>query len=473
MCDDPKLSSTHACDLSFPSSSDLVPVAPPVRHAVLAHRSLQHEAIRQAISPIEPSGFTTAACYPDLTAEQVTQLSCENDVLIIGDHLLAWEYERLFTDVRCPVTMVDPSMVFHSYQGAARHMFRERGVTVLPAEDAQRVAQSFAALRARNWLKQSTMLMVCDPDDKHPMRGDVQARAASLHQLTGVKVVVIPVSRLQLMASQVTDSIARKVWEHWRETLISEVDEALSEAHLLDVARLYVGMRQLVDEHQANAIAVQEFEPFLFVKKAMPNIAATALRAEGITTAEEGDLTMLITQMLLASVNQQQAMMANVYLGYRDAWEANKTHGQYPPQAIAADYHQSVAQSTVMLCHFATAGNVPRSMTDDAKYRVVQTLPSWIGQSMTFAIPRLGDAMLARLDENTQELHVYPGTVTQTYDDPDGGWYRGRWLMKLQDINHFVDHAFSAHYAVTMNPSQPILATVCRLLGIDCCLHGS
>jgi hypothetical protein len=111
-------------------------------------------------------------------------------------------------------------------------------------------------------------------------------------------------------------------------------------------------------------------------------------------------------------------------------------------------------------------------MTDDAKYRVIQTLPSWTGQSMTFAIPRLGEVLLARLDEEAGQLHVYPGTVTQTYDDPQGGWYRGRWLVKLKDIHHFVDHAFSAHYAICMNPQLPALQSLCDLRNIELCVHG-
>ena len=78
----------------------------------------------------------------------------------------------------------------------------------------------------------------------------------------------------------------------------------------------------------------------------MPNLAHTALRSEGITTAEEGDIAMLITQLLLSAVHQQQAMMANVYLAYRDQWEKNKAHGEYDPDDEATDFAQCVAAGT-------------------------------------------------------------------------------------------------------------------------------
>jgi hypothetical protein len=230
-------------------------------------------------------------------------------------------------------------------------------------------------------------------------------------------------------------------------------------------------MRQLVDEHHANAMAVLDFEPFLFMKQAMPNLAHTALRSEGITTAEEGDLVMLITQLLLSAVHKQQAMMANVYLAYRDQWERNKTHGEYHPDDEAADFAQCVSDQTAVLCHYGTAGIVPPNMTDDKHYRVVETLPCWKGQSMTFAIPRTGDVLLSRLDENNKQLHVYPGKVTQTFDDPDGAWCRGRWYVNLPGINHFVDHAFSAHYAICMQPQPHALQTLCQLLGLEYSSH--
>ena len=419
------------------------------------------------------AAFTVGGYYTELDADTVTTLSQQCDVLIVCDHLLAWQSQTLFASVKCPVMMIDAPLVFHPYQAACRHMFVNNGVTVLPAQTPQHITESFIALQAQNWLGKSTMLVVTDPADTHPMRGDLHTRAAAIHKKTGASVILIPVDQLKLMASQVTDDHVQQVWEHWRKTLFSTVDPVLTQDHLNDTARLYVAMRQLVDTHQANAIAVEDIGSFLFNNQAMPNLAHTALRAQGITTAEEGDLTMLITQLLLASVNQQQAMMSNVYLGYRDAWEKNKEHDAYTPEAIAADFNQCLVEKTVLLCHFGTAGIVPRSMTDDQFYRVVETKPSWRGQSMSLAIPKRGDAQLARLDESNDELHVYPGKLIRTYDDPEGGWYRGRCLFHMPGIEHFVDHGFSAHYAISLKPNRQVLSTLCHLLGISCCFHGA
>ena len=473
MCNTSPLQNMPSSNMNFPQAKDLCPATGSLRVCVLSFNAPTATLIMDALEQLLGDGFvsfTDGGYYADLTAEQVTEFSEQSDVLILGDHLLVWKAHALFADVRCPVMMMDPSMVFHPYQSSARHVLRQRGLDVLPAEDPQRIVASFTALRAKAWLKNSTAIVISVHDNPHPMCGDVEARAKVLQEMTGVHVVAIPAARLQALAKQVPLTAAQQVWEHWHETLISDVDPALSQDHLLDVARLYVAMHQLIDEHLANAITVQEFEPFLFQKKAMPNVAYAALRAQGITTSEEGDVAVLISQLLLASVSQQQAMMANIYLGFRDAWEVDKKPVP-TDKAIAADYHQSLAEDTVMLCHFATAGTVPRCMTDDAKYRVVQTLPCWEGQSMTFALPKLGDAVLCRLEEASSQLHVYPGQVTKTYDDSQGGWYRGRWLMKLDDIQHFVDHAFSAHYAIGMNYQQQAIKTLCDLLKVELCTH--
>ncbi|MAX25004.1 MAG: hypothetical protein CMJ19_10915 [Phycisphaeraceae bacterium] len=474
MCDDPTLAKVSNQTFAFPKPIGLVPDFSPVKATVLGFRNQPVEKTIDALGKLVGADMlqcVNGGIYKDMTTEQVTEMSRQSDVLMIADHLQAWQYQDLFSDVQCPVMLIDPPLVFHSYQAACRQMFRDLGNIVLPGETRDRVIQSITALRGKNWLEQSKMLMVCDPDDKHPMRGDIQARAQLIHQLTGVRVISVPVTRLKIMASQVTDQQAKQVWEHWRENLFDPIDPALSEEHLNDCARLYVAMRQLVDEHQANAIAVQDFEPFLFQKTAMPNLAHTALRSEGITTAEEGDIAMLITQLLLSAVHQQQAMMANVYLAYRDQWEKNKAHGEYDPDDEATDFAQCVADQTAVLCHYGTAGIVPPNMTDDKRYRVIETLPCWNGQSMTFAIPKLGDVLMGRLDESNQQLHIYPGKITQTFDDPDGGWCRGRWYVNMPGMDHFVDHAFSAHYAICMQPQPQALATLCQTLGLDFCLH--
>lgn len=474
MCDDPKLQNSATSQLTFPPHADLIPAVSPLKCTLIGQKELTCNGLIVALQNLVPeqlATFSVGGYCEKLSSEQATQLSDTSDLLIFADHLITWQQTHLFEKLNCPLMIADQSLVYHPYQGALRHTLKQLGYTVMSAEDPTRIVTSLTALQARKWIASSTLLMVCDPNDPHPMRSGIQTRADALHKLTGARVIVIPVDRIKIMASQVTDNLAGQVWDQWKQTLVSEIDPTLTKEHLLDVARLYVAMRQLIDEHDANAMAVQEFEPFLFQGLAMPNVAYAALRAQGITTAEEGDLTMLITQMLMAAVNQQQAMMVNFYLGYRDAWEANKDHGSYSPEAIAADYHQAVSESTATLCHFGTAGTVPPNMTDNEKYDVVQTRPSWVGQSMTLAFPKLGEVACARLDEQSHELHVYPGKVTRVFNDPQGGWYRARWYVKLDDMQHFVDQSFSAHYALAYDTNIPALTSLCDLLNMKMCLH--
>lgn len=474
MCENITLKHLQTQDMTFPPEAGLIPEQRLLQGIVIAPRVEMATQVMDAMEKLLGKtviNMKIGGDFNELDAHKMTQLSDAADVLLIAGNLMTWENNHLLTDIHCPVMIVDPPLVFHPYQAALRHFFKQQGNDVLPAENHQRVRDSMTALQAKVWLSQSKAILVNEPDDKHPMRGDVATRGQWFKKKTGVNVISIPVSRLKILAAQISIAQAQQVWEHWQEHLISEVDPALSQEHLMQIAQLYLAMRKIAEEQNANGISVQEFEPFLFKKKTMPNVAYAALRSHGITTAEEGDLNMLVTQLLLASTSKQQAMMANVYMAYRDAWEANgKTQGQAADELIA-DFQQSLDESTVMLCHFATAGIMPRCMTDEDKYRVVQTLPCWPGQSMVFTHPKLGDAVLARLDEENDELHVYTGRVTKTYDDPDGGWYQGRWLMQLDDIDHFVDHAFHAHYAVSMNQNLFALKTVCDLSGLTFCLH--
>jgi len=255
------------------------------------------------------------------------------------------------------------------------------------------------------------------------------------------------------------------------------VDPNLSEAHLVGVARLYVAEKALAAAAGATALTVEEFGPFLFRDEPMPNVTYALLKNEGILTAEEADATALATQMVLRALTGEPNTMGNVYLAWRDAYESLDagligkhrrldSAAVYTPELERRDWEQCLAEGTTVVSHFGTAGALPHAMMEGTRYDVVETLPPWPGQSMTWSVPRMGPLVLARLHGDGGALDVYAGEGVEVRQADRVDWHRLKWLVRM-DVGAFVAEAIHHHWAIARPPRGRSLELLCEeLLGL-------
>lgn len=422
-------------------------------------RSQVDARVQESHEWLEP--LVVDGAFPDA---ELHRRAGEADVLLVAGNLEGLPSVDALAKVDAPMVMADPPLAFHSFQAPLRHQLQRRGVTMLPADDAARLGDSFRAVAARRWLRSSRVLL-CTPPARHAAEAATwQAMDLAARQRLGVEVVRRPVSQLQERAAEVPERQARDVLDCWRKTLVGTVDAALPESHLLDVARLYVAEESLLAQTGANSLGVEEFESFLRRQRAMPNVTYVMLKERGVTCTEEADLSCLLTELLLVAVHREQVTMSNIYTAYRDEFEKHPK-GPYTPENQRRDFEQCRSEQCAVIAHFSTAGSLPRNMMEGERYDILETLPAWPGQSMVHARPQKKPVLLGRLWEQCEQFDLFgPCPVVDVRENRDCGWYRGRWLVRLPDFATFVAKAIHTHYAIALNKHPDALRTLVRQL---------
>jgi L-fucose isomerase-like protein len=315
------------------------------------------------------------------------------------------------------------------------------------------------ALSARTRLAQENLLLFVGQRSRNQNLESAQ----NLPERLGIRVELRDVEELKSRAAAVSLSQASEILAQWRQEVFSQVHPHIPEPHLLDVARLYVAEKSFTAELGATALSIEEFAPFLFQGLPMPNITYAILKNEGILTAEEADLGVLSTMVLLRALTGESNTMANVYLAWRDEYDHVHSENEYTQPMMRKDYQQCLKDNTVVVSHFGSAGSLPLNMMEESQYDVIETTPPWPGQSMLSSTPRLGPVFLSRLHDDGKILDVYPGEGVAVQRLERDDWQRIRWMVKM-DVHSFVANAIHAHWAIAWPPPQQALEILCQEL---------
>ena len=382
------------------------------------------------------------------------------DAVAVSPPLSVASYADAIAGAGKPVLLLEPHCAFHPYQAGARAALTAAGGRVLPTDSPEAILNSVRAIAAMKRLRSSkALLFVGDPGSY----SDLEETAESM---LGVNVEVRDVEELKEEARGVPDATAASTLAEWKEKTFSRID-GVADEHLAEVARLYHAEKNLLARHGANALGVEEFDPFLHQKLPMPNVTYALLKDEGIVCTEEADLGCLLTQLLMYAASGEQNTMSNIYMAFRSELEKRGPSAGYTPQMQLADYNECLADNCLVVSHFSTAGSLPRNMMVEDTWEVRETIGAWPDQSMVYSTPKTGPVTLARLDQGLEHLDVYPAETAEVRKFDHLGWYRCRWLVRVGSAKTFVDTAIHHHYAIAPGHPDPVLRTlVTRLLGI-------
>ena len=140
--------------------------------------------------------------------------------------------------------------------------------------------------------------------------------------------------------------------------------------------------------------------------------------------------------------------MSNIYLAFRDQLTAAGSGKAYTHELELADFRQCVADNHVTAAHFSTSGVLPPNMMEEKRYRVREARPSWPGQSMIAATPKLGPVVMARLTPDAAGVHLVGGEADGLGFGDQYGWYRGRWFIRIPSAWDFIERCQHQHYAI-------------------------
>lgn len=347
-----------------------------------------------------------------------------------------------------PCMIVEPYLGFHPYHAGLRHQLEKQEVILLPASGPEEVVASLQAVRASKALAGTKLLVVHVPENEFRL-GELESFSDHCRRCVGAEIVRRPVAELVERAGGVADTTADQELERW----YAEVTEGPGEMdpdHLRQVAKLYLAEKQMLEEIGAVGLTVEEIQGFLSIEEPMimPNVTYGILAFDGYLACEEGDIEALTSELLLYAGLGAQPSMSNLYLAYRDRFNALSSHTEYTHEMELADFRQCLEDSHVTAAHFSTSGVLPPNMMEEDRYRIRETLPAWPGQSMVSSTPKLGPVVIARLSGEGSAVHLVPGEIDGLGLGDQYGWYRGRYFIKLPSVGDFIHKCVHHHYAV-------------------------
>ncbi len=396
------------------------------------------------------------------------------DAVICLDAFGIGAFGRLLQAMPRPVLVMKRPLMWHPYDAQAKPYLEAWGCPLLPSDSRTSLEASLAALTARKRLQLDRLLVYVQGENVAPE----QEAAAPLAARLGCGLEVRDVAELQGRAAEVSDAEAREVLARWRDEVLASAAQTLPEAHLVEVAKLYLAEKAAATECGATALTIREFEPFLFRGRAMPNVTYAILKNEGILTAEEGDVGVLATQVLLRAATGLPNTMSNVYMAWRDAYDAvpatvvarrriDEDGVTYTRAMEREDFEQCRRERVVVASHFGSAGSLPLEMMVEDRYELIETTPAWPGQSMLLSTPRLGPVVLGRIGREALDLDLFIGKGIEVLRLERDDWYRLRWLIRT-DTEAFIAKARHHHWAVAQPPDGQALALLVEtLLGME------
>jgi hypothetical protein len=133
-----------------------------------------------------------------------------------------------------------------------------------------------------------------------------------VYRRTGLRIQYRPVDDLMPLLEKVDEAAAINEMERWKKEAAKVLEP--SDKTILDIARLYVLLRSLVEKEGLAAISIDCLS-FSFSGKPplpLPCLAFTRLRDDGITAPCEADVCALLTSTVLQEISRKPAYQCNV-----------------------------------------------------------------------------------------------------------------------------------------------------------------
>ena len=246
-----------------------------------------------------------------------------------------------------------------------------------------------------------------------------------------------PVELRELVAEMpmVDKGKAQTVAERWLQEAKEVVEPSMTE--VVDAARLFLALGNMLEQRKANAMAINCLELMNSLKAPPPCYAMSRLRDEGIHAACESDVSALLTMMLLGYLADGPAFMGNIVL---------------------ADPESNI----LMVSHCV----VPTRMAGFSQPPRCYTLRNYHGSHGVTAHVELDtgqEVTIARLARNLDKIVVLRGELV---DCRDTTACRTTISVRVSDVRKFVQCTLGNHHAVVYGNHMRQAKALSQALGI-------
>lgn len=166
------------------------------------------------------------------------------------------------------------------------------------------------ALRVKKFLRQSKFLYIGEIPSFSAPNGPYDF--PMIEKRLGVRVRHIETNEFYRWFDRFPEDEVKKELDSWKE----DFDEILEpdEQDLMDATRVYLALRHLCEREDANGLTVN-CGRFTEERPVVPCLAFDRLIDEGIMCACEGDITAMLSSLIIHAVSEQPMLMGN--FGYR------------------------------------------------------------------------------------------------------------------------------------------------------------
>jgi L-fucose isomerase-like protein len=280
-----------------------------------------------------------------------------------------------------------------------------------------------------------------------------------IQRRVGVEIEQLPTSLLLQELDKVDIEEGERVFQEWKETI--EAIEGPSETEMVEVARLYVALKRLVQRHDADAVTLAWFHKLEWKREGTkgvipPCLPLAFLLDEGIIAGCEGDLNVLLSMMILNYVSGNAPIMGNIYL-----------HPPLPtvddrkvprPEPDLEDIKGNIDKNLITLSH----GVIPLSMCD-SRFVVEDYHGQERGVTGYCHLVEDEPVTLARMSSDLSKLLVIRGHLRKCVDSVI---CRFTAWIEVEDVAAVAHNVFSFHHAMVYGDHTEALKAVGRKLGM-------
>jgi L-fucose isomerase-like protein len=251
----------------------------------------------------------------------------------------------------------------------------------------------------------------------------------------GPEVIRLEVAELLALAKEVNPSEARKLAEELKGKFGVVVEPSMED--LVNAARVYLAMREILSRHDLSAITVRCFD---LIDHGLTGCIGISLCNDlGIVAGCEADLDAVLTMMIISSLTGEPCWMANVVRVDEQANTVTLAHCTIATKMLA-DVRKSTLRS-----HFES------------------------GKCVSIQGPLKGaDVTIARLGGgNLERMTIATGKIIGC-DVADPGLCRTQTEIKLEGrVEDLVAKALGNHQVLAYGKLKPALLDFCRFKGIE------
>lgn len=262
-----------------------------------------------------------------------------------------------------------------------------------------------------------------------------------LQQKFGIDMAFVSAAKFAGEVARIDSTEADAVARRWVRDAVSAEEPSTDE--IVQVARVYLAMRQVVERTDSQAVAVGCLE-LMYLQNLVPHcFALAALRDEGIPAACESDVSALVTMLILGYLSNKPAYMGNT---------------------VRADPEGNL----LMISHGCTPAKMAGLDKPPMQYTLVHSYSGRFieGTGLTSFVELDKGQMVTvgRIARNLDRLYVTTGEII---DCRDTLCDRTTVDLRVPDVCRFFHNAPGNHQVLVYGDHIEDLRNLCGLLGID------